>query len=1044
MDEDEDSLFATVSRALECVEGWCAHWSPVCLRAVLGDDATPSTSGGTAGDDDDDDDRARALADALLIAARRAAPAILAVERFARERRARCGGASTTVVELCGASRGHLLGALIASMRLEGVERVVLVDPRWPRAGAGDDASAASVPKKTDDARLPTAHVDARVDGWWTHRGVPPPHRWKASAKNASHLRSLAAALRRARCVAEPDAFASAIAIVANAVGGTCDLRALQLYHAPYGNRTLDLADDADVALAMFPGDPPERNEARRRNLTYRAGPTHEFSVKRLWPPGGRHGGGRRGESVDAFARKAWAAHVLVGSGGVGVASKSSDGFHDDDPPLVTATRASAREVGRGAEEGADGGAEGDPFRAVALSVVEQLAAVNARVVAYLRRAGILRGDDRYDRYDDDDDDDVMLRRVDPGAWVAGGYCEHHYVPEPPGPHSLCFEALVGANRQPAGFVAFSAYDADDEDGRDVGVAGEDDEHAGDAPPGDERVARPGGSLTNAQVDRLCVLPARRRRGIKERLLRCADGFHAIGVPVRVKTASRSAAGSFVRCALLAYDGFKDPTRAGVSKRRGTKTFVVVDDASSRERDERRYEDDWRNREVGQSIPVAAETPNEEPEAQEGEPEGCGRGRAGNVEGDGRDRESHGAAIRRSDGDRRSAATRAALNRVAPDTVVAVADTIASSLAAAFTDHDRAGFGDDDAGTRAPPPPEVSSTAALVAVRGARDGMYRATYADVVARVAAVLLAGSTTDRRRHDVFVSAVVSAASAPLVRCAAGKGGADLAGFASFFAELATRGLVANDDARGAVSSLVAGVRAEMDGSVAVDAATCAPALCAAIEGELGLGLAGVRKEGNEGQEGNEGREGADSVGVAVRDALARAHAGDGVNLGGRLRFLAGRALAALESADAARGVGRRNWGFAPFDGDGGAFQQRSAPFIGGAMTRAEVHHVASREMRCEVVLAGSRKAVDRGMRRGWTFAYVGSPVRIPNGSNDTDFCRVFVPSRAVRDPAELTDEADAHPKGRYERVRRAAAAAREWPRDGLPRTPPPPSS
>ena len=171
MEEDEDGLFSTVSRALECVEGWCAHWSPECLRAVLGDDASPSASG-----EDDDDVRGRALADALLVAARRAAPAILAVERFARERRARCGGASTTVVELCGASRGHLLGALIASMRLEGVARVVLVDPRWPRAGAGDDASgdaaggAASVPKKTDDARLPTAHMDARTDGWWTHR----------------------------------------------------------------------------------------------------------------------------------------------------------------------------------------------------------------------------------------------------------------------------------------------------------------------------------------------------------------------------------------------------------------------------------------------------------------------------------------------------------------------------------------------------------------------------------------------------------------------------------------------------------------------------------------------------------------------------------------------------------------------------------------------------------------------------------------------------------------------------------------------------------
>lgn len=106
----------------------------------------------------------------------------------------------------------------------------------------------------------------------------------------------------------------------------------------------------------------------------------------------------------------------------------------------------------------------------------------------------------------------------------------------------------------------------------------------------------------------------------------------------------------------------------------------------------------------------------------------------------------------------------------------------------------------------------------------------------------------------------------------------------------------------------------------------------------------------------------------------------------------------------------------------------------------MTRAEVHHVASREMRCEIAFAGSRKAVDRGMRRGWTFAYVGSPVQIPSGSNDTstDFCRVFAPSKAVRDPAELTDEADAHPKGRYERVRRVEAEAREWPRDGLPRT------
>ena len=383
MEEDEDGLFSTVSRALECVEGWCAHWSPECLRAVLGDDASPSTSG-----EDDDDVRARALADALLVAARRAAPAILAVERFARERRARCGGASTTVVELCGASRGHLLGALIASMRLEGVARVVLVDPRWPRAGAGDDASgdaagaAASVPKKTDDARLPTAHMDARTDGWWTHRLVDPPHRWKASAKNASHLRSLAAALRRAR-VAEPGAFPGAVAIVANGVGGTGDLRALQLYHAPYGNRTLDpLTTDVNLADADSKNDDARcrardvprrsaraRHEARRRNPTYRAGPSHEFSVKRLWP--GRYVGvtrrrASRRPDPSTRSRGERGRRTFASAPAESVSSlELRDGFHERDSPLVTARgRARARWGGvpRGCRGVPRGGTMGVPM----------------------------------------------------------------------------------------------------------------------------------------------------------------------------------------------------------------------------------------------------------------------------------------------------------------------------------------------------------------------------------------------------------------------------------------------------------------------------------------------------------------------------------------------------------------------------------------------------------------------------------------------------------------------------------------------------------
>ena len=136
---EEDAVFS--ARVLECAKGWLEHWPPECLRAVLGDAAPPSRSHDGAEADDADVDVDAALADALLVAARRAAPAILALERLVAERRTRCDGASTTVVELCGASRGHVLGAFIASMKIEGVAEVVIVDNRWPRTGAGDDAS---------------------------------------------------------------------------------------------------------------------------------------------------------------------------------------------------------------------------------------------------------------------------------------------------------------------------------------------------------------------------------------------------------------------------------------------------------------------------------------------------------------------------------------------------------------------------------------------------------------------------------------------------------------------------------------------------------------------------------------------------------------------------------------------------------------------------------------------------------------------------------------------------------------------------------------
>ena len=156
-----------------------------------------------------------------------------------------------------------------------------------------------------------------------------------------------------------------------------------------------------------------------------------------------------------------------------------------------------------------------------------------------------------------------------------------------------------------------------------------------------------------------------------------------------------------------------------------------------------------------------------------------------------------------------------------------------------------------------------------------------------------------------------------------------------------------------------------------------------------------------------------------------------------MGGRARFLAGRASLTLSSARVESHLTTRT------NGGGtkgfGAGRGKARPMDARAMTRAEVHASARAEMRMEVVQSGSTRAVDRGMRRGWTFAYVGSPVRTRGGSNDTnaDLIRVFTPSQVVTDPAVLTEEAGSHRKGRYEWVPASVADEREWPTVGLPR-------
>ena len=180
-----------------------------------------------------------------------------------------------------------------------------------------------------------------------------------------------------------------------------------------------------------------------------------------------------------------------------------------------------------------------------------------------------------------------LLRRVAPSRWTLGGYADEHYVKPDPEPHGVCYEAvgvdangveILGASAVGLGFVSVTAHERGGTF-RETRVVR--DTHDDDDDDDDDDVIDPqfGRVLTNAQIERLCVKAGARGVGVAQTLLRVADGFHACGVPARVKTASEKARASFAKMtSLLRFVGFKDPTTAGVSKSRGVRTVVVVDD----------------------------------------------------------------------------------------------------------------------------------------------------------------------------------------------------------------------------------------------------------------------------------------------------------------------------------------------------------------------------------------------------------------------------------------------------------------------------------
>ena len=667
------------------------------------------------------------------------------------------------------------------------------------------------------------------------------------------------------------------------------------------------------------------------------------------------------------------------------------------------------------------------------------------------------RADDAAEEEEEDVVLDIFLRRSDPSRWTSGGYAAHHYVAADPQPHAACFEAEVAGAR--VGFVAIGAYGGDSaeallplEDEEEEDEEEEEEEAGTHASPGGKKERAASDShlrstprstrfLTAAQVDRLCVLPSRRGVGVKEALLRVADAFHALGLPVRLKTASVAATRSLLRCPLLALEGFRDPrTKAGVAKRRGAKIVAVVPRLRSSG-----IETSSSSRDGDAPLPLRGEEHIDER-----------RRAAAASPGDG-GRANTRVPTKRGGGP--FAAVHAAMNRAAPDTVArsaAAMDAAIDGVVRRGAEEEADGGGADDANASESGVSDDASesgvsdarslVAATIARRASAEPAFADTHAAIVARLADTRVAReivrATRLRVRNALDGRRSKEAAredptSDPASDPSRGAAFDPLApGAARFLAAMASRGVAGADRGVADAKTLAANALCDHGVPVRASASSLLPNAAAEAEAPSGarrtpldpravaaerveepapvfvaaLEIARALAEG--------GATLADAVPLDVAkalEAMARRSADD-VFCGEeeettkrrsasavpsrRAAFLAERVLGVLEAERRASGAARSGVPGVPE-------VLRSS---NRAMTRAEVHaafvaegarSVKSDSPRAEkadaysrkngderdaalvstsrrvVAVEGSAAAVERGMRRGWVFWYAGSP-------------------------------------------------------------------
>ena len=960
-----------------------------------------------------------------------------------------------TVVELCGPERGHLLGMLVRAMfPVEAVAEVVLVDhARPPRSGDADVAGEKNEPYAFLVGTVKTPSLTfhkANVKNGSHLRSLHEALRRRVTT-NAESLRSgLVLVARRLAGTATSracqlfDAFYDGVGfpdatevsevpvslllepgdappmeaslksklLFRVARAHACAARQLYPAKAKAKSASAPRRGRAEPPVASGTGVNAHANDAREKNAS--------FDVA------------RRREQRDADAASRFFRHVVFGLRTIPGAFV--DEFFVADISGETRRRfALARRDVRDVREKVFSQnfyqTPRDAFGPVAWTVTEQMAQLNAAVARRLSEADgyvgptsavfekpspnggrayfafaspprLLAGLRRKNADGGDENEyaavaGFLLRRVAPSRWTLGGYADEHYVKPDPEPHGVCYEAvgvdargaeILGASAVGFGFVSVTAHERGGfhvvRDTRD-----DDDDDVTDG--------RFGRVLTNAQIERLCVKEGARGVGVAQTLLRVADGFHACGVPARIKTASEKARVSFARMSsVLAFVGFKDPTTAGVSKSRGVRTVVVVDDVGREHAKEGKNDADGADRAAAVPPRWGADPGDARAYARRG------WGKATLLE-----REPANAFLQSghsdSDSDTRTRTrvdfavreTTAAMNRAAPDTVDACAARVSRALSCGRGEDDK---NVDETVLRA----AAAAAGAAFARRAAREPTYAPTHAKVLRRVASAPFREKATAATLQTLRRLALASPPSRRSETRVPEAEGA--AAFAAALTEQDTT-RVCDQAERARVAGAVAAALARLAEAAGTGSSAATFALCVAVErGAMATrgedvvaptrarlrAIASAREDENRASNTSSApvvlESGARFAAERALVALDRTHGrppseSSALGTPHRLGFGIGRgrALPAAPHAGPHARAQSRAETYAAAEAEAAGKRRGNASYASGNVEGLTKRRVAAAPP-LRVVAAGSVAAVERGMRQGWVFRYVGSAV------------------------------------------------------------------